>query len=147
MHFLYLSWVNKRLDGSVPSKPRLSGGLPQRATTLVPAWLRSTSPHHSHNTLRSQQQTHPPRSTQTNLLLQLAAFALFSTARNSTAPDSAHPITQPCSTPPSSLRLSPHAPSPLLGSLRLPLAPRYQSVEDQLPWNGKMTARRPRSRN
>ena len=52
-----------------------SGWLPQRATTLVPvpAWLRSTSPHHSHNTLRSQQQRHPPRSTQASLLLQLAA--------------------------------------------------------------------------
>lgn len=114
---------------------------------LVPAWLRSTSPHHSHNTLQSQQQTHPPRSTQTSLLLQLAASAPLSTARNTTAPDSAHPITQPCSIPPSSLRPSPHAPSPLLGSPRLPLAPRYQLVEGQSLWNGKMTARRPSFRS
>ena len=50
-------------------------------------------------------------------------IAPLSTARKTTAPDSAHSIPKPCCTPPSSLRLSPLAHSPLLRSPRPLLVP------------------------
>jgi hypothetical protein len=122
-------------------------GFPREPRRWFLLWLRSTSPHHSHNTLRSPTRDITTQKHAGKPPVATRSIAPLSTARRITAPDSAHPHTQPCSTPPSSLRLSPHAPSLLPGSPRPLQAPRCRSLEAQLRWNGKTTARHRSCRN